>query len=119
MLDTVCTIPLTSDLFTQAIHPSQPVVSVGLAKGHVQTFRLPSENVNGEDETAETSPARSGRGHIDTLWRTKRHKRSCRCVGFSIDGEMLYSAGTDGLVKAAKTETGQVENKIAIPRENG
>lgn len=36
-------------------------------------------------------------------------------MGFSVDGEMLYSAGTDGLVKAAKAETGVVENKIAIP----
>jgi hypothetical protein len=30
---------------------------------------------------------------------------------------MLYSAGTDGLVKIAKSESGQVENKIAIPLE--
>lgn len=115
MFDTVCTLPLSSDLFTQAIHPSQPVVSVGLATGHVQTFRLPSEEHDGEDDATSNSSACKGKGHIDTMWRTRRHKGSCRCLGFGHDGEMLYSAGTDGLVKAARSETGQVENKIAIP----
>jgi hypothetical protein len=38
-------------------------------------------------------------------------------LGFGTDGQTLYSAGTDGIVKAAKTETGQVENKIVIPYE--
>lgn len=118
MFDTVCTLPLSSDLFDQAIHPSEPVVSVGLAAGHVQTFRLPSEDSDGDDDDAGShSSARNGKGHIDTMWRTRRHKGSCRCLGFGHDGEMLYSAGTDGLVKAAKSETGQVENKIAIPFE--
>ncbi|KAJ5669143.1 WD repeat-containing protein jip5 [Penicillium macrosclerotiorum] len=117
MFDTVCTLPLSSDLFTQAIHPNQPVVSVGLAAGHVQTFRLPLEESDSDDDGASTSSSRNGKGHIDTMWRTRRHKGSCRCLGFSVDGETLYSAGTDGLVKAAKSETGQVENKIAIPLE--
>ncbi|KAJ5579669.1 uncharacterized protein N7459_005654 [Penicillium hispanicum] len=117
MFDTVCTLPLSSDLFAQAIHPREPVVSVGLAAGHVQTFRLPPEEVNSEDDAASHSAARNGKGHIDTMWRTRRHKGSCRCLGFGVDGETLYSAGTDGLVKVAKSETGQVENKIAIPLE--
>jgi WD40 repeat protein len=116
MFDTVCTLPLSSDLFTQAIHPKEPVVSVGLAAGHVQTFRLPSEESDSDDD-ASTSSSRNGKGHIDTMWRTRRHKGSCRCLVFSVDGEMLYSAGTDGLVKMAKSESGQVENKIAIPLE--
>ncbi|CEJ55712.1 Putative WD repeat-containing protein jip5 [Penicillium brasilianum] len=117
MFDTVCTLPLSSDLFTQAIHPKEPVVSVGLAAGHVQTFRLPLEESDSDDDDASTSSSRNGKGHIDTMWRTRRHKGSCRCLAFSVDGEMLYSAGTDGLVKMAKAESGQVENKIAIPLE--
>lgn len=117
MFDTVCTLPLSSDLFAQAIHPKEPVVSVGLATGHVQTFRLPSEYVHSDDDAASTSSLRNGKGHIDTMWRTRRHKGSCRCLGFGVGGETLYSAGTDGLVKAASSETGQVENKIAIPIE--
>ncbi|KAJ5130256.1 Nucleolar protein Jip5 [Penicillium bovifimosum] len=116
MLDTVCTLPLSSDVFAQAIHPEEPVVSVGLASGHVQTFRLPSLEAE-DDEDASSSSALTGKGHIDTMWRTRRHKGSCRTIGFGIDGKSLYSAGTDGLVKAANTETGQVHNKIAIPLE--
>ncbi|GAD94004.1 WD repeat protein [Paecilomyces variotii No. 5] len=119
MFDTVCTLPLSSDLFAQAIHPTQSVVSVGLSSGHVQTFRLPSaETSNGDDSDDEGAPSATssnGTGHIDTMWRTRRHKGSCRTLTYGIDGETLYSAGTDGIVKAAKAETGVVENKIVIP----
>ena len=118
MYDTVCTLPLSADLFSQAIHPKEPIVSVGLSTGHVQTFRLPAEESDDEgDDGASNSSSRNGKGHIDTMWRTRRHKGSCRYLGFGVDGEMVYSAGTDGLVKAAKAETGVVENKLAIPTE--
>lgn len=106
MFDTVCSYPLGSDLFTQAIHPTEPLVSVGLSSGHVETFHLPPPSENGK----------AGYGHIDTVWRTRRHKGSCRSVAFGIDGEALYSAGSDGWVKAAKTETGRVGWKFAVPR---
>ncbi|KAL2808044.1 WD40-repeat-containing domain protein [Aspergillus granulosus] len=124
MFDTVCTLPLPADLFAQAIHPSKPVISVGLSTGHVQTFRLPSEEPEEDsdndegDELASKSSASSrnnGRGHIDTIWQTRRHKGSCRTLAFGVDGEVLYSAGTDGIVKAASAETGRVVNKILIP----
>jgi WD40 repeat protein len=52
---------------------------------------------------------------IETAWRTKRHKGSCRCLAYSIDGRQLYSAGTDGLVKAADSATGIVTGKVAVP----
>lgn len=119
MFDTVCSFPLKADLFAQAIHPKEPIVSVGLSSGHVQTFRLPSSSSNSTDSDNEAESSRSssvnGTGHIDTIWSTRRHKGSCRCLSFGIGGETLYSAGTDGIVKAAKVETGVVENKIAIP----
>ncbi len=57
----------------------------------------------------------SGVGHIDTVWKTRRHKGSCRTLGFSVDGAQLYSAGTDGIVKVADATTGQVAAKIAVP----
>lgn len=117
MFETVCTLPLSADLFSQAIHPNEPIVSVGLSSGHVQTFRLPSEENDSDDDGASNSSSRNGKGHIDTMWRTKRHKGSCRCLGFGIDGETLYSSGTDGLVKAANSETGLVQNKVAIPTD--
>jgi WD repeat-containing protein 55 len=114
MFDTICTLPLPHDVFAQAIHPSEPVLAVGLASGHVQSFRLPPV---GSDESSddETSVLENGFGHVESVWRTRRHKGSCRTLGYSIDGTSLYSAGTDGIVKAADAQTGQVFGKIAVP----
>lgn len=119
MFDTICNLPLSSDLFAQAIHPTQPLVAVGLSAGHVQTFRLPpvahSDDDSSSVEDAATA-SENGFGQIETAWRTRRHKGSCRSLAYSLDGQCLYSAGTDGLVKAADTETGQVLSKINVPR---
>lgn len=105
MFENVCAIPLDHDLFAQAIHPEEPIVAVGLASGHVQTYRLPGG----------VTASESGFGHIDTVWKTRRHKGSCRTLGWSVDGAHLYSAGTDGIVKVADAATGQVTAKIAVP----
>jgi len=130
MYDTICTLPLTADLFAQAISPTEPLLAIGLSTGHVQAFKLPpdpstptsaspgdSDDERTLQETArQVSAAESGRGLIDTAWRTRRHKGSCRTVGFSSDGSTVYSAGSDGIVKAAAAETGRVTSKIAVPR---
>ena len=106
MFDTLCTYPLNSDLFAQAIQPNKPLIAIGLASGHVQLNRLPP---------SDPVPATQiGRSCIEIAWRTRRHKGSCRSLCFSRDGEHLYSAGTDGIVKVAATETGQVRGKIAV-----
>ncbi|KAF1990292.1 WD40 repeat-like protein [Aulographum hederae CBS 113979] len=112
MFDTICNLPLTSDLFSLAIHPKEPLLAVGLASGHVEALRLPA--VAGSPVSASSS-SENGVGHVDSAWRTRRHKESCRSLAFSSDGEQLYSAGADGLVKAAMTETGKVVGKIAVP----
>jgi WD repeat-containing protein 55 len=139
MFDNVCKLPLSSELFAQAIHPNEPLVAVGLLSGHVQMLRLPQLGESSEptslnhikklDKPATTnchnnpksllrrsSGSDPGISMVDTQWRTKRHTTSCRTLCFSPDGLELYSAGGEGLVKAANTETGQVEAKILLPK---
>ncbi|KAI8938758.1 WD repeat-containing protein jip5 [Plenodomus lindquistii] len=114
MFENVCAIPLDHDLFAQAIHPEEPIVAVGLASGHVQSYRLPP-GASDDSDNDTTLASENGFGHIETAWKTRRHKGSCRTLGYSIDGGHLYSSGTDGIVKIADSMTGQVVAKIAVP----
>lgn len=113
MFDTVCTFPLTAELFAQAVHPTEPLLTVGLSDGHVETLRLPP--VLEDDGDATETASANGTGQIETVWRTRRHKGSCRSLAYSFDGGQLFSAGTDGIVKVADSLTGKVVDKIAIP----
>lgn len=96
MFETICTVNLTSELFTQAIHPREPILAVGLSGGHVQSFRLPSVPSNSDDEDGNASVLSTGTGTIDTEWSTRRHKGSCRCLGFSTDGEGEFQLHNKG-----------------------
>lgn len=87
MFENLCTLPLSSELFTQAVHPKEPVVAVGLSGGHVQSFRLPSTASHDDDEDGATSVISTDTSIIDTEWRTRRHKGSCRSLCYSTDGE--------------------------------
>lgn len=143
MFDTICTFPLPADLFAQAVHPTEPILTVGLSSGHVISYRLPAGDEetgsdsndnqppqplhasNGDGPTPiisnyrrSSSASENGLGSIDTRWKTKRHHGSCRCVTYSHDGSLCYSGGTDGLVKAFNSETGKVVSKIAIPSDS-
>lgn len=68
-----------------------------------------------DSDDAASEAAEKGYGEIETAWRTRRHKGSCRSLGFSLDGEVLYSAGTDGIVKVADIEDGRVSAKLGVP----
>lgn len=141
IFDNICSLPLQADLFAQVLHPSLPILTIGLSSGHVQTYKLPpidgdidsspepetktSNRINGlpadglqsiiSQARRSSVASENGLGSIDTIWKTKRHKGSCRSLVFSHDGEYCYSAGTDGLVKCFLTETGRVVSKISIP----
>ena len=104
MFTPLCSLPLPAELFALAVHPVSPLVALGFATGHVLLDRLPS-----------SSPDENDQGLIQTLWKTRRHKGSCRCLTFTSNGQYIISAGTDGLVKCADTETGRVVSKIAVP----
>ena len=114
MFENICALPVEDDIFVQAIHPEEQLVAVGLASGHVQTYRLPL-GASDDDDNDTTLASESGFGTIDSIWRTRRHKGSCRTLGYSVDGSQLYSAGTDGMVKIADCTTGQVTAKICVP----
>ena len=113
MFDTVCTFPLSSELFAQAVHPTEPLLTVGLSDGYVETLRLPP--VPDDDGDAADTASVNGTGQIESVWRTRRHKGSCRSLAYSLDGKQLFSAGTDGIVKVADSMSGKVVDKIAIP----
>ncbi|KAL8649224.1 MAG: hypothetical protein Q9210_004525 [Variospora velana] len=113
--DSICTFPLASDLFALAVHNKSSVVALGLASGHVQLQRLPSLPSSPSPKAKAKASSTNGHGTIETAWRTRRHRGSCRSLVFSTDGDYLFTAGTDGIVKVASTDTGEVTGKIAVP----
>lgn len=107
-------LPSDSDAIEDASEDSSssPTKTSNLINGSPLSSILPRRG-------SSTSASESGLGSIATVWATRRHKGSCRCLAFSHDGEICYSAGTDGLVKVFPTETGRVIGKVAIPQNLG
>ena len=138
MFENLCTLPLASDVFTTALHPSLPLLTVGLSTGRVHTYRIPSSSspdsqtppddshitkkssspkANSKSKGILPAENANGRGSIQELWSTRRHKGSTRCLTYSYSGDTIYSAGTDSLLKHFSTETGKVISKFAVPSQ--
>ncbi|KAF5618513.1 WD repeat-containing protein [Fusarium sp. NRRL 52700] len=98
MFENTCTLPLSADVFATALHPTQPLLTVGLSSGHVETFRLPSSSSSDDNADADGDTSVLSDGKI-----------------YSHDGSAVYSAGTDALVKHFDPKTGQVISKFVIP----
>jgi WD repeat-containing protein 55 len=92
MFENTCTLPLHAEIFATALHPSEPVLTVGLANGHVETFRLPpGNNASDEDTDGDASILSDGKAMIQSLWKTRRHKGSCRSLAYAHDGKCRFS----------------------------
>lgn len=91
MFENLCTLPLHADVFATALHPSEPLLTVGLSNGHVQTFRLPPSSSADDNVDENTSVLSDGKGYLETTWETRRHKGSCRALAYSHDGSGMDS----------------------------
>lgn len=56
MFDTICTLPLSADIFTLALHPTQPIFTIGLSTGHVYSYRLPSTSSSNSPSISPPPP---------------------------------------------------------------
>lgn len=130
-------------LFSFAAHPTQPVVLSGLATGHLFCHRYNPEILTEKLQKARNNIKKSQKeglrvsqlsnkwwlvvkrfdepeddSGVEIAWKTKRHKGSCRLVLFDVRegqvGELLYSVGTDHIIKKAASETGRVTSKSEI-----
>ena len=85
MFENVCTLPLSGALLSQAVHPTEPILTVGLYNGRVQSYRLPPA-VKPSSGEQQSSVVTNGRATIETLWETRRHKKGCRGLAYTPDG---------------------------------
>jgi len=124
MFENLCKLPLPGDVFSQALHPTEPLLTVGLYNGRIQSFRLPAsvsaaDSSSDELADAETSILSDGKGTIAEIWGTRRHKKSCRSLAYTPDGAAMFSAGADGIVKHFSSATGRVVSKTLMPEFGG
>lgn len=100
MFENLCTLPLQADVFATALHPSEPILTVGLSDGRVQNFRLPPSVPSDESVDGDSSMLSDGKAYLETTWDTKRHKGSCRCLAYSHDG--TCTSFPDGRIRKQK-----------------
>ncbi|KAG0635005.1 WD40-repeat-containing domain protein [Tuber brumale] len=103
---------LSSDIFSLSVHPTKPLYAAGLLSGRLEIYRW-------GDRSEESGEPRGVmvdyEGKYAMQWGTRRYRKSCRAVAFSTDGEYIFSAGVNSLLKLADMGTGQVVSKAYIP----
>lgn len=88
MFENVCSLPLSGAILSQALHPTEPILTVGLYNGRVQSFRLPPAVKPRPEDLLEGPECllTNGKATIETLWSTRRHKKGCRGLAYTHDG---------------------------------
>lgn len=71
-------------LFSIAFNPSASNYVTGLSTGHVAAYTYNNE------------------GTFKEIWSTKRHKRSCRALGYDYSGECMSSIGETALINLTR-----------------
>ena len=82
---------LDHDILSVAHHPTRAEFAVSLVTGHVHVYA--------HDPICRL------------LWSTKRHKKACRSIAYSLDGASLVSVGAERVIKKADARTGKVTQK--------
>ncbi|KAJ8585344.1 WD40 repeat-like protein [Rhizopogon salebrosus TDB-379] len=83
-------IPVGSQIFDLAFHPTLPTVYTGLLNGKVKAFRYDEQ------------------GQHEESFAIRPSKRSCRCLDTSEDGSRLWAAGKAKAIFTIDTVTGTV-----------
>ncbi|KAK7203941.1 WD40-repeat-containing domain protein [Myxozyma melibiosi] len=116
------TLTFASPVFCTAAHPSEAVVATGLGTGHVFVHRYAEDDEDDRSDMSDDSDseeeAKPGiKINEKVLWKTRRHKGSCRAVAFDELGQYIYTAGSDSVLKQASPMTGQVtaKNSSSLP----
>lgn len=115
-------------LFTAKCHPSEPIFVTGTATGHVQTYRYNIDKLEEIYTDQDKFPYDISCVKYDDFdddsiivqWHTKRHKKSCRdlCFDLPSNGNLIYSIGSEGIIKTADINTGQVISKFNSIKDN-
>ncbi|KAK9479782.1 WD40-repeat-containing domain protein [Lipomyces japonicus] len=111
------TISFSDTIFCSSVHPSKALLATGLSTGHVFMQRYaPDDEDNGEHEIDDSDNDEDFNEQekevklfdVKRMWKTRRHKGSCRALTFDENGNVLYSVGSDSVLKQASAETGRV-----------
>lgn len=78
-----------------ALHPKKNVVAGCSISGEVKIYSYTTEGSNHE------------------LMTLNHHKKSCRAVKFSSEGDILFTASKDRSIQVVDLETGAISNKIS------